>query len=344
MTKSLKILPLLFLFLPVTSFSQTTFFSEMLEIVTDEGFTVFNDFIMVEESTFLLINNRGKNYSVKTYNQNKNSIENRFARHGRGPGEINQLGAFTLDEKKRHVFLSDFNDLRIKKYTLDGEVTLEKPVPIRNIISLTHSDSTIIATTVLRFLTSETEGEKELLSILIDDKTLEVMGALYFNLDELNLREEIENYQRLESIDLYPTTIQVQSDLYIVVFESINNVFLINSDSEIIDQVSLPIPNYQMVEVTRNPQFGYGYRPSKVFYDFVMMNDRILFTFGDRSLDIPFGVANIEIENNKLSWSLSNLSNPERLTQEEFFITSHNEKIWAFDGDKFKEIQFSEID
>lgn len=316
----------------------------MMEIVANEEFVIFNDFMMIEESKFLLINNRNKGYSVRTYNQNENILENRFARHGRGPGEIEQLGAYTLDEQKRSVFLSDFTDLKIKKYTLDGDLILEKPAPFRNILSLTHTDSTIIATTVLRFLSSKPEGEKELLSYLISDKSLTVNGALYFNLAELHLDQEIENIQKLESIDLYPTTIQIQPNLYIVTFESLNRVFLIDSESKIIDKVDLPIPNYQTMEVTYNPQFGYGYRVSNVLYDFVKINDRVLFTFRSRSDEIPFGVAEITVENREIAWSLQKLSNPDNLIQEAFFISSYNAELWGFNGDKFVELQFTEIE
>lgn len=339
----INLILLLFLLLPNTSYSQSAFFSEMLEIETNENFIVFNDFVKIEENKFFLINNRSQNYAVNTFNQNENTIENRFARHGRGPGEINMLGAFTLDEEKKHIYLSDYSDLKIKKYSLEGEVIHEQALPMLNVISLTHSDSTIIATNVLRF-SSNISGEKEVLSLLIDDKTLEVKKSLYFNIEELKLREEIENYQKLEFIDLYPKTIQVESDLFIVALENINKVFLINSDSEIIEQINLSIPNYRMIEVIYNPQFGYGHRPSNVLYDFVKVNDRIFFSFGDRSSSIPFGVAAVGLADGKLTYSLSTLSDPDHLNQEEFLITSYNNAIWAFDGEKFVNIQFTEID
>lgn len=339
----INLLLLLFLLFPNTSYTQSAFFSEILEIETNQNLIIFNDFVKIEESKFFLINNRSQNYIIKTFNQNENTIENRFARHGRGPGEINLLGGFTLDEEKKHIFLTDYSDLKIKKYSLDGEVIHEQAIPMLNVISLTHSDSTIIATNVLRFSSKES-GEKEVLSLLIDDQSLEVKKSLYFNIEELKLRDEIEDYQKLESIDLYPKTIQVESDLYIVVFENINKMFLINSDSEIIDQINLPIPNYRMIEVTYNPQFGYGHRPSNVLYDFVKLNDRILFTFGDRSLSIPFGVAAVRLEDGKLSLSLSILSDPDHLNQEEFLVTSYNNAIWAFDGEKFVDIQFTQIE
>lgn len=346
MIRTLKFLSLLIVVvvsLPATTFSQSYF--ELLEVSTDEEFTIFTDFVMVDESRFFLINNRTQDYNVKIFNRDDSSIEKSFVRNGRGPGEVDQLGAFTLDEQKEHLFLNDYYGLNIKKFSLDGELVNEQPLRVLNVLSLTHFGSTLIATNALQFTTSETEGNKEKLSTLIDDKSLEVTGALYFDLSELSHLKEIENFSQKGFKNVFPKTIQVQNDLYIVVFENINKVFLINSDSKIVDQVTLPIPNYRKTEFTYNPQFdGWRIDESKAFYNFVRVDDAILLSYGGRRRDVPFGIAKITVEHGRLSWSLSKVSDPDQIPQEEFLITSYNDTVWAFDGEEFVEVQFVEIE
>ncbi|MCH8569345.1 MAG: 6-bladed beta-propeller [Balneolales bacterium] len=333
---------LLLLLIPITSFSQSFF--EVLEVSTDEEVTIFNDFVMIDESRLYLINNRTQLYNVKIFNREDERIKQSFVRNGRGPGEVDQLGAFTMDEQKEHLFLNDFYGLNIKKFTSDGELVNEQPLHVLNVLSLTHSGSTLIATNALQFTTSETGGEKEKMSTLIDDTTLEVTGALYFDLAELSHLEEVENFNQIGFINVFPKTIQVGKDLYIVVFENINKVFLIDSDSKIVDQITLPIPNYRLLEATYSSRFdGWRIDESKVFYDFVRVEDSILLAFGGRLRDVPFGVANITVEQGRLLWSMSQVSDPDLIPQEEFLITSHNGTVWAFDGDKFVEIEFTEI-
>ncbi len=297
------------------------------------------DFHSLNDSTFLLINDDNNSKLISIYNSYSNKIVKEFVNKGRGPGEIETLGAFTVDQNNKSLFLSDFNSSKLIHYNVDGTFVNEKLLPLKYITTLSNYNETLIASTSFFVLPKEIDNKTVPISYLIEIQNFNITDTLFFNINELPL-QQIKKLDKLQFLKLSPKTVQIAPDLFIIVFEQINYVFLINKMSKIIDKRVVDIPNYEMITTVTHPEFGTGVRSRDVFNDFSHFRDGIIFTYGDRSLEMPFGVIYINLNKNRISNQIYPLKNQKELQTEKLSITHYHKKIWGFNGLKFIELNF----
>tara|TARA_R110002126_G_scaffold185154_2_gene333629 strand:- start:701 stop:1750 length:1050 start_codon:yes stop_codon:yes gene_type:complete len=297
------------------------------------------DFHALSDSVFLLLHNEDHSNLASLYDKSSNTITREFVSRGRGPGEIENLGAFIVDNNNESIFLSDFNSSRLTQYDINGLLINEKVMPTQYITSLSYYNETLISSNSFFAFPSEIDNKKVLISYLIDVTDFSITDSLFFNIKELPL-EQIKGIEKLQFLKLSPKVVQIASDLFFLVFEQINYVFLIDRESNILDKVVIDIPNYEMIKTVTHPEYGTGTRTRDIFNDFSQFKDGVLFTYGDQSLGVPFGVLNLTANKDKIVSQIYPLKNQKELGTEKFSITQFDNKIWGFDGSKFIELTF----
>ena len=302
------------------------------------------DYEVLNDSLYLIIKGEGSKNLVNLYDSNRKEYIHSFVRKGRGPGEVDLLGAYTLDILREHIFMSDFNSARILKYTLNGDFMGEKPLPIQYASSMSHYGNRVSISPTQFILEKDKDSKIIDVSFLINDSDFRVLGTLTFNVENLNLNK-IESYDKIRFVELRPKVIEIVDNRFLLFFEYFNLVFLLNDSSEILDTYILDVPNFEVVKVISHPVHGYGVRRWDFFSDFARyQQDKALITFGDRSLGVPFGVLKVGVQNDRLLTNVHYLKKSTELYTESFNFSVSGDDIWGFNNVDLIELDFEGIE
>lgn len=297
----------------------------------------FEDFQALSENLFFL-QTETKPIFGAFYNLEEDAVIRDVVKSGRGPFEIENIGAFTYDASSNLLFIGDKTNGRFIAFNLNGEPILENTLKIPYLINLDAYKGKLIATQGILLRDSKNLSRYPL-GFILNQSNLEVTDSLFFDLRKLNL-DKIKNSFRVKIFSIRPQIIALENDLYLVSFQSISTIFLIDKKSNILSSVFIEVPNFEGMKVVEHPSYGYGQTMYSVFNDFVRIENGIYLSFGHKSKDIPAGVVSIEFnDGNELKTNTFLIEDENNVTNE-FIITTDGSKIYGTDGSRIFPLKF----
>jgi len=312
--------------------------------IKDTDFPV-SSFSFISDSTVLLLADLSGQEKAAIYDLDTEKVIKRFLKDGRGPGEINVLGAHAIDRVNKNIFVSDLNSGKLLQFDENGSLRKEKTFSLQFLKTMSHTNSLLILSPALLISPLELGSSiKKPIGYLVDEKTLEIADTLFFNISKLSL-DQIPQIDKVRFIDIHPKVVKLQKDRFLVAFENINSVFLIDSNSNLLSQKTINIPNYEPIEVVSHPQYGFGLRRRAVFNDFSVFKNTVFLTYGDSHFNMPFGIVRCSLSNSKkLSVSKHELISKEHsLLDGMLFISTEGKSVWSTDGKSIFKIKFKNL-
>lgn len=274
---------------------------------------------------------------AQIYNAKDKKIVKDLIRSGRGPFELEYMGGMAFNRETKRLYAADLQNGKIVSFDDLGNPLTEKRLIIIYPRFIDAYKDELVVTSVARVGEGMPNRNRYPISYLLDPNTLEISDTLFFDLDELDL-ERIKDFDKSPTFQVSPLVVSsFKKGLYLVVFEGFNKIFLINKNSELVDEIGVNLNNIETPTVVKHPTFGYGQRIYSILNDYTREGESIYFSFGHTTKNIPNGLVKVTIsDGDKLSaqkqllkteteWEPTNNLNP-------FNISSDGQTIYGADG------------
>lgn len=272
---------------------------------------------------------------AQIYNIKDKKIEQDLIRSGRGPFELEFMGGIAFNRETKKLYTADLQNGKIICFDEQGNPLIEKQGRIIYPRFIDAYRDELLVTSVARIGEGMPNTRRYPVSYLLDPNTLEISDTLFFDFDELNL-EQIKDFDKKPTFQVRPLVVSsFRKELYLIVFESFNKIFLINKNSELVDETIVNLNNIETPKIVKHLTFGYGQRIFSMMNDFIREGDSIYFSFGHSTQNIPNGLVKVTIsDSHKLSiqkhllkaeWESKDFMNS-------FKVTSDGQNIYGADG------------
>jgi len=302
----------------------------------------FDNFEVLDEHLFLIAQQSGE-ILAQIYNSKEGIVEQNLIKSGKGPYELEFVGGISYNKQTKKLYVADIQNGKIISFDDQWNPLNEKKLGITYARKLDAFRQHLLLTpgTII------TEGTPNMnrfpIAYFLDSLELVVTDTLYFDLGKLKL-QEIKDYGKTTSFDLRPLVVSSSYEgLYLVVFESFNKIFLIDRNSELLDEIELDINGIETPKIVRHSSFGYGLRTYTVLNDFIRRGDSIYFSFEQVSEETQSGLIKVNVsEHNKLSTQKYQISTKLYPTDpfRPFQVTSNGDSIFGSDGIDIYTLEF----
>ncbi len=297
----------------------------------------FKNFQALNEDFFFL-EQESKTVLGSYYHLGRDSVIKDILKAGRGPFEIENIGAFSYDNTSERLFVGDISNGKIISYNLSGVPILENTLKIPYLINLDAYDGKLVASQGILLRDSKNLANYPL-AFILDQNSIEITDTLFFDLRKLQL-DTIENSPKVKIFEIRPQVIALENDLFLATFQSVSTIFLIDSESDVLASATLKIPGFQGMKIIEHPRYGYGQIMYSVLNDFVRIKDSIYLSFGHKSKGIPPGVVSVEVINGNALKTNTFLVDETDILTNQFIITTDGIKIYGTNGTKIFPLTF----
>jgi hypothetical protein len=303
----------------------------------------FDNFELLNGNRFLITQQSGE-VLAQIYNAKDGNVEQNLIRSGRGPFELEFVGGIAFNRQTETLYIIDIQSGKIISFDERGKPLNEKKLGITYARKLDAFRDDLLLTPGTIITEGTPDKSRYPLAHLLDPVTLEVSNTLFFDLRKLNL-EHIEDFDKTNSFDLRPLVISsFQEGVYVVVFESFNKIFLINKNSELLDEIEIDVNGIETPKIVRHPSFGYGLRTYTVLNDYVRRGGSIYFSFEQVSEQTQNGLIKVGISDSyKLSAHKYQLTTNLEPTDpfKPFQVTGDGNSIYGANGSEIYPLSFN---
>jgi hypothetical protein len=285
------------------------------------------DFELLGDHVFYAVNETN---SVGVFSNSIDGSMNPIQR-GKGPFEIENLGAFCKNLTQDKFYAIDISSGRLIVFSADGKALREKTIPTTYNLNLTALDNDLLLAPGQLLNKSARTDSNYPIAFFIDDINLQITDTLFFNLLELNI-QDIRDVNKLNVFELRPYPVLLDSNTIFLTFEGFEGAFLVDRKSNILSEVKFDIPNYEGMFVQNHPMYGFGQAIFSVSNDHVLIDDTIHLAFGHKSRNIPHGLAQIRISGRKMSEVQMYTVPDSNSLMNEFRISVFNNNIYTSEG------------
>lgn len=324
---------LIIISLLILPFRATLAFQGTIESNTSQKI-YFDNFEALTSHRFVITQLSGE-VLAQIYDAKEGKIEKDLIRSGRGPFELEFMGGMAFNRETKRLYVADLQNGKIICFDHLGNPLKERMHIIVYPRFIDAYRDELVVTSVARIGEGMPNRNRYPIAYLLDPTTLEISDTLFFDLNELNM-ERIKNFDKPPTFQVSPLVVSTfKKGLYLVVFESFNKIFLINKNSELVDETIVYLNNIETPTIVKHPTFGYGQRIYSIMNDYIRDGESIYFSVGHTSRNIDNGLVKVILSNNdklsvqkyllKTEWEPTNYMNP-------FNVTNYDQVIYGADG------------
>lgn len=316
------------------TFSTSLAFQASTQLETPQKI-YFDNFEALTGNRFVIAQQSGE-MLAQIYNAKEKKIEQDLIRSGRGPFELEFMGGMAFNWQTKKLYAADLQNGKIVSFDEQGNSIKEKKLRVMYPRILDAFRDELVVTTIAMVTEEMQNRNRYPISYLLNPNTLEISDTLFFDLDELNLNQIKDFDKKAEWFRVSPLVVSsFKRGLYLVVFESFNKIFLINKDSELVDETIVNLYDIETPKIVKHPEFGYGQRIYSVMNDFIREGEVIYFSFGHDTQNVPNGLVKVTISDGYKLSAQKHLLNPEWDETDfmnSFKVTSDGQTIYGADG------------
>ena len=254
----------------------------------------FDNFEILTNGNFLITQESGE-VLAQIYNAKEKRVVFDLVRSGKGPFELENMGGVAFNRQTENIYVIDLKNGRIICFDDIGRPLREKSLKFHHpyIRKIDAFREDLILTPGIFII--DKISKKYPIAYLLDPDKLEISDTLFFDLNRLKLNK-IKDFDKVKYFEIKPLVISSFSkDLYLVAFEDFNKIFLINRESELMDEIEIEVNNVETPIVVKHPSFGYGIKTFALFNDYMRMGEAVYLSFTEDSRASKNGLVEVRI-------------------------------------------------
>jgi len=226
----------------------------------------FHDIINVHEvdsGTIAIVSNGGSHH-VTIFSTDEKRTAGSFIRNGRGPGEIMQAEASSLEHTDDGTVLhiKDFAGKLVSLNLTTEQIVTEIQTTFIHTSNLDKIDGHFLLSRRIVLPAAHISIENEIdVGYIVEDETFQVTDTLRVPVKKLDI-SETNNLNRLNEgthIRLDTYVVALSNDTYLLGVQGNSSIFYF-SKGEVSDRIVLNTDSTGKIEVVRNDAYGYGLR------------------------------------------------------------------------------------